>query len=299
MAALYPMTRSAFLLFAHEMNWFDRRLAQQLARAVAGWADLYVLRYADAADSRTEAAHETGFGIPRITYGRRAMLNLPYPAKTAGEDWALMPGNCDLPVLAFAQQHPQCQHIWVAEFDVRFSGNWRVLFDALAESDADLLCTTLHDVAVNPGWYHWEGLQTPAQLERDVRRLRGFFPFYRVSARALATIDAAYRAGWGGHHEVAWPSILHDAGLKIEDIGGQGAFVPLVRRGRFYRNTPEDEFMMPGTFRYRPAMLMSPPALLGEGELFHPVKTADKLQRARRKIGRLLGLTPARTAPGE
>ncbi len=293
------MQRSAFLFFAHEMNWVDRRLARKLARAVAGWADLYVLRYDDAAPALVEAAHETPFGIARVTYGREALLALPYPCKTAGDPWGLIPGNCDLPVLTFARQFPQYEHIWLAEFDVRFSGNWRRLFDALADSDADLLCTTLHEVETNPTWYHWRGLVVPEAHGRDVRPLRAFCPFYRVSARGLAAIDAAYRAGWGGHHEVAWPSILRDAGLKVEDIGGNGAFVPPARRGRFYRNTPEDGQMAPGTFRYRPSMLVAPFTLLGEGELFHPVKTAFHLRRMRWELRRFLGMAGQETAPRE
>ena len=85
-------------------------------------------------------------------------------------------------------------------------------------------------------------------------QIRGFFPIYRLSQRALERLDADYRAGVGGHFECLVPTLLNDAGMTLEDIGGAGEFVRPRNKGRFYRNTPAAASLGPGTFVFRPVM---------------------------------------------
>ncbi len=50
------------------------------------------------------------------------------------------------------------------------------------------------------------------------------------------------------------PTVLAYRGLQIEDIGGDGEFVPPGRENRYYRNNWLDKSLTPGTFVFRPPM---------------------------------------------
>jgi hypothetical protein len=65
------------------------------------------------------------------------------------------------------------------------------------------------------------------------------------------------------------PSVVERAGLRIEDFGGEGEFVPPGNENRFYCNDRFSSRLSPGTFVYRPVMTAagSEPA-----RLWHPVK---------------------------
>jgi hypothetical protein len=66
--------------------------------------------------------------------------------------------------------------------------------------------------------------------------------------------------------------VLAYRGLRIEDIGGDGEFVPPGRENRYYRNNWLDKSLTPGTFVFRPAM---PAPGLEPNLLWHPVKDTD------------------------
>jgi hypothetical protein len=86
-------------------------------------------------------------------------------------------------------------------------------------------------------------------------------------------MDRFYREGWTGHCEVTWATLLHTAGLRIADLGGNGEFVAAQNRGRFYENTMTSLEHSPGTFVYRPMKLPWP--RLRRNMLWHPVKPLD------------------------
>jgi hypothetical protein len=193
------------------------------------------------------------------------------------------PGNVDLPVLLFFRANPQYAHYWTVEYDVRFSGSWETFFSAFAGNQADLLGTTLSRRNQAPAWHHWPSLHLAGKPVREEQLLRGFFPVYRLSRRALAQLDGDYRDGVGGHFECLVPTVLSRAGMAIEDIGGDGAFVRPGNLNRFYRNAPHSASLAPGTFVFRPAMDRA-----GEepGKLWHPVRPVPAwmavLRRAKR-----------------
>jgi hypothetical protein len=82
-------------------------------------------------------------------------------------------------------------------------------------------------------------------------------------------MHAAYSAGWMGHYECTFPTLILRNGLGIEDIGGDGEFVLEENRGRFYSNTPGQSSLAPGTFVFRPVKTESGP---GSNLLWHPIK---------------------------
>ena len=229
-------------------------------------------------------------------YGQRDLHRLPYPNKLCQVDWdnptrrpngpeqserfllAMEYGHQDLPVLKFFLDHPEFEHYWLIEDDVRWSGSWADIFAELSNSSADLLATAVQNYSEEPGWYWWKHVETGTETLPIRLRVKGFFPFCRLSRAFLGAVDQKYRQGWGGHYEVSWPSIARCSTLSIEDIGGHGTFTPPERRGRFYTCTTGTPYLFPGTFVYRPAFRDTGVSEFGKGVtpdcmLWHPVKT--------------------------
>ncbi len=192
------------------------------------------------------------------------------------------PGFTDLPLLHFFRHHPDYAYYWVVEYDVRFSGDWGEFFEELNQSDADLLCTTLTRAIDLPDWFHWSTLDV--DLARD-RYVRGFFPIYRMSKAGFAFLDNAYRQGAAGHYEGVIPSLFLSNGFKVEDIGGEGEFVPDHRRGRFYTNNRLTHYLNPGSFVFRPVRFN-----VGQQSnlLWHPVKQPSWYDWLKWRTGNIL-----------
>jgi hypothetical protein len=215
--------------------------------------------------------------------------NRDYGAKAFdGANWHIAhDGHTDLLLLRFAQMHPEFDQFWSMEYDVRFSGAWRTLFDAFRNSPAEFLATTVRTAADEPDWFYWSTLRAPVPL-RDIERLRCFMPIFRASRAAVEVMDQAYRAGWSGHLEATWPTVLNHAGLMIEDIGGNGAFVTPENRNRFYSNSPTWN-LAPGSFVFKPARFL---AGYRRNYLWHPVKPPK--QTSREYLGRMKDTMQAR-----
>jgi len=210
-------------------------------------------------------------------FGAEDLRSLPYDGKNSAVDWNNPIGHHDLPLLAYYLRNPSFDRYWLIEDDVRFSGLWGRLFGELSTSRADLLMTTVQKFAENPGWHWWKSLVSPETEISDEHRIKGFGPFCRLSNQCLAVIDRRYRAGWGGHFEVTWPVACVTSDLKLEDVGGSGAYSPPERRGRFYTNTPSAWSLFPGTFVYRPGFRDDGKSEFGrdvfdEPKLWHPVR---------------------------
>jgi hypothetical protein len=165
----------------------------------------------------------------------------------------------------------------VIEDDVRCSESWTGVFNELGASQADLLMTVVQDYPEWPNWYWWTHMITGTEALPLQKRVKGFLPFCRLSAACVEAIDRKYREGWGGHYEVTWANIARVSGLTIEDIGGQGKYTPLERRGQYYSCTVGDPTLFPGSFIFRPAFQDTGESEFGKGEtqrgiLWHPVK---------------------------
>jgi hypothetical protein len=202
------------------------------------------------------------------------------------KNFNFIPGNTILPLMLFYRCHPNYDFYWIVEYDVRFSGRWSRFFRHFADSSADLLGTTLVRHVETPDWYHWPSLELKDDTLDSTQYLRGFFPIYRVSHRAVEQLDRSLAAGNRGHYECLMPTLLYNAGMLLEDIGGEGEFVQPANRNRFYRNTPSAPFLAPGTFIFRPIMQR---AGSEPNKLWHPVKPRPWWLRAYRVARASLG----------
>ncbi len=269
-------TQPTALLF--QTHFFDRgaaRLFDRLRRQCPPNFECFVLLHAPPGAPEPPRLA----GVPHHFVTTPEIRALPYPRKNAARDWTGRSwelwggGHCDLVPMHFYNAHPRYARYWVVEYDVRFTGDWRVFFDAFEESDSDFLSTSVRRRRDNPVWVNWESVQGPApENEIERHRVAAFTPIFRASQAAMARMDAAYRAGWGGHLEASWASILDFHGLSLEDIGGDGEFVRPGNRHRFYTAAKPNaacDLLAPGT-------IMAKPALFRPGStpnrLYHPVK---------------------------
>jgi hypothetical protein len=110
-------------------------------------------------------------------------------------------------------------------------------------------------------------MQWKGETQPDL--VRAMFPFARFSSRAMDALIEAGQAGIDGYYEVLWPTVLHDRGLVIEDIGGDGPFVRPGNENRWYTNTLENQNLSPGTFVARPIRFSRG---FKRNTLWHPVK---------------------------
>ena len=203
----------------------------------------------------------------------------------------MLPGHCHFPILRLFQESPKIQQLWLVEYDVRFTGKWKVLFDHFASDDADLITCHLRHHDQEPGWHWWNTLRPPEGQSLDqVQPLRAFLVVARYSAAALAKLIDYQSQGWVGHQEVIIPTLLRHAGLKVRDINDAS---PSHRARRFYvsysdQNGALEEF---GTMRYRPARAH---AGLRSNTLYHPVKPVSMIRARPPVIGFLRKLAVAR-----
>jgi len=183
----------------------------------------------------------------------------------------LIPGNPHLAILDFFRAHPNYKYYWIIEYDVRFSGDWSLLFEAFSKSDADLLTCHVRTYNQEPDWPWWINVKIPDPTVTKDQWVRAFLPIQRLSHRALVEIERCCKEGWYGHFEATLPTMLHHAGLKLEDIGGDGDFVRPGNINRFYTSvsTPIGDLRWKGSFRFRPPHSFWPQR---SNTLYHPVK---------------------------
>ncbi len=121
-------------------------------------------------------------------------------------------------------QHPDVEHFWMIESDVRFlGGDIAGFFDFFARIEADLLAGQIQ--AATPDWY-WSHHASA----RDCAPFRCFFPVTRFSARALDVL-LAKRVEHSRRltRRLLWPNdeafvatTLHAAGLICRDFNDFG-----------------------------------------------------------------------------
>lgn len=185
----------------------------------------------------------------------------------------IVPGNTDLALLAFARRRPWYEHVWLVEYDIWFAAGAGVLAQLDAASDAGLIVAQhLRAPGDKPGWPWWPTLRT-APLPAGPNPLRdgarsALLCLARFDAGLIATLDAAYRAGWAGHSEAAVPTIAWRAGFAIETVNA------VARRALGAPALDDASF---GAMECK----ATPGALI-----YHPVKTAEREATLRRVIAR-------------
>ncbi len=263
------LEKTAVGFISHRLNDSVVARFEKLQQEVpTGHRVFFIYDATEASDAELAEARDTvgdafwQFEIPEI-------MDVDYPGSpTETNREASLFGNIGHLFLHFADAEPRFSRYWFVEYDVACSGQWSEFFGAFADSNADLLGTTLTSYGRSPDWRWWQTFDPEPDLDKS-EWLRGFFPLVGLSRAAVKQLDEGYRAGWSGHQEVLLPTILNHAGLEIEDIGGDGPYVAPENVNRFYTNTPERASLSPGTLTFRPAR---PGPGLARGKLWHPVK---------------------------
>jgi hypothetical protein len=175
-------------------------------------------------------------------------------------------------------------HIWLMEYDVDYSGDWKDFFTPLVARQADLLATTILPRNLCPGWTHWRWVGVPIEVSPN-HHICSFNPIVRFSRPMLNCYLESMQSGkWRGHTEALYATLASYNSLLIEDIGGLGPFTPPSMRALNYFNkvSANDIAMSPGTFVYAPVshfdyFYEAPDHFSEHGYLHHPVKVAAKL----------------------
>jgi hypothetical protein len=252
--------RTAILLFAHEFGQVTIDAYRRLDEQTAGFGDLFVLN-----DGVQPAPLWMGDRLHVFDF---EAIKREVPG-VLGD--SVVPGNCHLATLDFHRNHPEYDFLWVIEYDVRFSGSWAAFLRAHQGNRADLLACHIRAFRDEPAWFWWHSLAGPQGVPSEDRRFRAFLPIQRLSGAALVEIDRQVSRGWVGHFECLVPTLIAQAGMQLEDIGGRGPFVREGNEGRFYSSlsTREGGLKGLGSMRHQP-----PIAYLGlrRNRLFHPVK---------------------------
>lgn len=184
----------------------------------------------------------------------------------------IVPGSNHFALLWFYLQHPEYQYYWNIEYDVEFTGDWKVLFDAFRENHADFISTHLKEFREDVYWYWWNSYHGTTMNIPMEERIRSFNPIYRISSGALSFLDNVLKEENSGHHEVLIPSVLHHSGFKILDFGGKGKFVPSGYEERFYLSNATTDIRFPyGTMIHKTDMDKMQIHLLKD-KLVHPIK---------------------------
>jgi hypothetical protein len=272
------MQKTAIVILTHFYDANIERMFNRLRAEAPAWCEVFlaVNRGAEAL-SMPEAA---GIGDALFLCNTQSLVGLGYPVKCkpegwTGKGWTSNPGNADLILISFYKAHPGYAHYWAVEYDVHYEGSWSFFFERFAASRADLIGTTICDGTKNPRKstipppFHDAQGNMPGP--RDI--VQGFYPIARLSRAALDAIIAGYQAGWGGHYELTWGTIIKRAGLGIEDIGGHGEYVKPHNRNAFYFSQFSTYSHSPGTFVFRPSFAG---ALPYRNTLWHPVKPAGQ-----------------------
>lgn len=221
--------------------------------------------------------HEDG----RLTSEQLVGFDATHTVAHGPEQWKLVkqpsrffphkiPGNGDANFLWGIRQIPRHDFYWLVEYDVALTGSWRRFFEEFEGCEADCVSTNLTRYVEFPRWPLWRSFEGPAAHPIPQERwLRCFAPVLRLSHRAVEAAEEKYREGYAGHAEFILPTVLNEAGLSFEDIGGDSSFTPPERKGRWYRSTRLSEDLAPGTFVFRPPFHASGSE---PDQLWHPVK---------------------------
>jgi len=235
-------------------------------------------------DARTPGAASLSARYPRVqVFSEQALFELPYP-RIPGRGLMHHP---HFPVLGFFLAHGEYDRYWAIEYDVRYTGPWRSLFDRFEGLDHDLITSHIRRFSDEPRWFWWDSLHHPAETIPRERRLRSFNVIYRLTRRALAFMHETQVRGWRGYSEVTLPTLLALNGFSLLDFGGDGPYTAPGLANRIYtsHNSRSGTLTSFGTVRYRPARTR--PGSMPD-RLYHPVKPPPMVEGPAARLGLLL-----------
>ncbi len=184
------------------------------------------------------------------------------------ESGGLVPGNMTMVYIQFSRLHPEYNHLWRLEYDIRFSGAWSTFFNAFASNDAALLATIIKEFPLDCHGRWMRLFKRPWFCRKCLPLTKASLSISRYSRETCRLLHRGYRLGWRGHDEVYVPTYLRYRSRRIEDIGGNGIFVAEGNTNRFYTATPDSPDYSPGTFVLRNGI----PFGTFPDMLFHPLK---------------------------
>ncbi len=235
--------------------------------------DFHICSFVEEGEQTRSKADVNGEQVDYWVFGKKDAVSLGYSPKVTSEDWVFIPGNVDVLLLNFFKLNKEYERYWQVEDDVDYSGETHDLLNVLSEYDDDLLCTHLQR-----GWQSWtySKLLRTGTGKHEIKledTMLCFLPFLAISHLGLSTLDRAYSAGWAGHPEQTWPTILLNAGLNVRDIGGSGEFVSPDSIDRYYFGDATQSRNKTGSFTPTPPRLF-----VGRkpDTLWHPVKPFDQ-----------------------
>jgi hypothetical protein len=260
-----PKKPQALLFLCHLSDTGYIDLYRSIARAFKPYGDAYFVF-----DISERPLPDVLHGLPHFTFSSSSLKKLGY-------EWlqdSLMPGHVHFPMLDFALQHPDYENYWVIEYDVRFSGPWRLFFWWSQHLDADFIASHIYRFDEQPFWFWWSSLTSPDKQIDPKSCVRFFGPLYRISRQAVGFLDASLKNGCKGHQEVVIPSLLHHAGFQLMDLSRKCSLGKTPVWSWYTRARERDAWgaLNDSSMRFRPtvdAWGMRPLTL------YHPVKTPD------------------------
>jgi hypothetical protein len=205
--------------------------------------------------------------INHFTFSLDSMRRLGY---TWMHD-SLMPGHVHYPVLEFAQKYPNYSHYWVIEYDVRFTGPWRLFFWLAYKKNADFIASHIYKYDEQPFWHWWSTYRCENSIKDNSSLIRFFGPLYRISRPAIELIDSKLKYGCSGHQEVVLPTLLSNAGFRLLDLSNSSGFESFTNWSWYTRDN-KDKWggLDNSSMRFRPPLSTSGSRPL---TFYHPVKT--------------------------
>ncbi|MFG1239335.1 hypothetical protein V5F63_19265 [Xanthobacter autotrophicus DSM 597] len=142
----------------------------------------------------------------------------------------VVPGNCDLKLLAAVSRLEQYSHFIRLEFDVWPTdiAQHRVReFCKLATSGA-FGASYLRSQPQDAAWVYWPTLTTGSFTVPDDEKQAAFLPLIFFPRQFADFYAARLREGWSGHYEALMPTLARQAGLKLIDLGNSGRKFTLI-----------------------------------------------------------------------
>lgn len=271
------MTDTLFTIVTHKS---DRMVCRHIERVGSQLRDGYkFLVYYDATSGPDLTLPIDGYQTLSFDF-KKIRTNFPQLVRAP-----VAPGNQYATYVDLLHLYPEVKYFWFVEYDVRFSGNWCEFVDTCNRSRADMLGLHIRRREEIPDWDWWPSIRNEIDPKKELPGIRAFQWVSRLSRDALNLIaKRCMEDGWTGHMEALVPSLLYDAGMRIEEIGGRGPFTPEERRGLYYSS--ENVVSSPshngdlglGSNRFSPPLFLWG---IRKNRIYHPVKTDRSLRTIR------------------
>jgi len=200
-AIMAAPTRKAVILLSHRLTEVVRVRYGELRATLHPEFDVVLVLTAPVGDLGDIEDHvlleENEIFLPE--YGRKS------------ESGSILPGNNELPLLAFFCRRPWYLSIWLIECHVWLPCGGKTLRGSHAIARPE----------VSVHWYWWTTFAPPDWAQARLAEGRTGYSLFMISRfglRVIAALEWAYHHGWSGHNEATVTSVALEQELKIEDL---------------------------------------------------------------------------------